>query len=103
MAATRIKSGTTTADAVTTVTFPVWYAAVEVTNRDTANTLTATLGTATVTSLGDDMEVIPPGKSVVIPNPQPEPEPGAGITGGDTDVQLIAEATKTAAYTVKGL
>lgn len=100
MAATRIKSGTLAVDTVATVSFSRWYAAVEVTNRGTKD-LTATLGTATVTHLGDDFEVVPAGKSVVIANPQPRPEPGVGVTGGDTDVQLIAhEATD---YTVKGL
>lgn len=102
MTATRIKSGTLVASTVTTITFAKWYSAVEVTNRSsTALDITATLGTATVTALGDDFEVIPPGKSVVIQNPQPGPAQGSGTAGGDTDVQLISSGAAT--YTVKGL
>lgn len=91
MTATIIKSGTTTANTVATVTFATYYPKVEVVNRGSTELWLRTDG-VNPTIGGDDCEVIPAAsfKDTII-----------NYTVTNTEVRLISSSA--VAYTVEGI
>lgn len=100
MAFTHITSGTTTANTVTTLTFPARYDGVEVVNRSTGD-LWVRIDGVNPTIAGDDCFYVAPQSFVNIPNLAPYPEPGniGGNTGPTTTVVKLISAAATD-YTV---
>ncbi len=96
--ATRISSGTTTANVVSTVTFANWYGEVEIDNRSTFD-IWATVDGTTPTIAGADCLYIAPNSFITVYNREHAPEPALGVTG-NTVVNLISSGA--AAYTISG-
>lgn len=94
MPATHISSGTTTGNAVTTVTFPLRYDGIEVVNRSTAD-MWARFDGVNPTIAGDDCFYIPPQSYLDVNNPKPY----QGMTGTvNTEIRIISATA--AAYTI---
>ena len=96
--ATRIASGTTVANVVSTVTFSNWYGEVEIDNRSTFD-VWATVDGTTPTIAGADCLYIGPNSFITVYNREPIPEPALGVTS-NTTVKLISSGA--AAYTISG-
>lgn len=98
--AIRATSGTTAANAVSTVTFANWYSQIRVTNRGATELWVRTDGvnpTVAASVGGDECDVVLPNSSVVVSNKKVEPDQGAGITS-NTVVGVIS--TAAVAFTV---
>lgn len=100
MAFTHITSGTTTANVVTTLTFPARYDSVEIINRS-AGDMWARIDGVAPTIAGDDCFYVAPQSYVNVNNSAPYAEPGntGGSTGATTTVVKLISAAN-AAYTV---
>lgn len=94
MAAVQISSGTTTANTVKTVTFPLRYDGIEVINRSTGD-MWARFDGVDPTIAGDDCFYVAPQSYLVVANPKPPQNSAGTIT---TEIRMISAAT--AAYTV---
>lgn len=100
MAFTHITSGTTTANAVTTLTFPARYDGVDIVNRSTGD-MWVRIDGVDPTIAGDDCFYVPPQSFVNAANTTPYSEPGntGGHTGATTTVVKLISAAN-AAFTV---
>lgn len=91
--AIRATSGTTTANAVSKVTFAGWYSVIRVTNRGATEMFVRVDG-VDPTVAGDECDVVLPNSSIVVSNKKAEPDQGAGSTSS-TDVRIISTAAVT--------
>lgn len=94
MAAVHISSGTTTANTVKTVTFPLRYDGIQVINRSTGD-LWARFDGVDPTIAGDDCFYVAPQSYLDVTNPKPPQDSSGTIT---TEIRMISAAT--ADYTV---
>lgn len=95
--ATRISSGTTVGNAVTTVTFTNWYHNATVINRSSGD-MWVRLDGIDPTVAGDDCFFVPAMSSLDTVNPKAPPSPALGTTS-NTVVKIITGANAT--YTVQ--
>lgn len=95
--AVHITSGTTTAAAVTTVTFANWYHNIEIINRSTGD-MWARVDGVDPTVAGDECYFVAPLGFVDVVNAKAPPEPASGQTS-NTVVKMISAAN--AAFTVQ--
>lgn len=91
--ATHITSGTTTAAAVTTVTFSNWYRGIEIVNRSSGD-MWARVDNVDPTVGGDDCIFIAAMSAVTVDNQLLPPEIAISRTG-NTVVKIITAANAT--------